>query len=79
MFETTTKKVEKKYYWENMKYRNCFMTHKYESISRHYRCLEKFDFSKVSMSRKFRFLDKNYAKSILVGLALLFIIYLVIG
>ena len=24
MFETTTKKVEKKYYWENMKYRNWF-------------------------------------------------------
>jgi len=24
MFETTTKKVENKYYWENMKYRNWF-------------------------------------------------------
>ena len=47
MFETTTKKVEKKYYWENMKYRNCFMTHKYESMSRKVRFLETIDVSKI--------------------------------
>ena len=37
MFETTTKKVENKYYWENMKYRNWFYfddSSVYQSITR---------------------------------------------
>ena len=72
MFETTTKKVEKKYYWENMKYRKQFNSD--QSIA--------IDLPKISTSRKVAFSETPLYKScqsILIGLTVLFVIYLVIG
>ena len=72
MFETTTKKVEKKYYWENMKYRKQFNSG--HSIA--------IDLPKISTSRNFAFSETTLYKScqsILIGLTVLFVIYLVIG
>ena len=72
MFETTTKKVEKKYYWENTKYRKQFNSG--QSIST--------DLPKISTSRKIAFSETTLyksCKSILIGLTVLFVIYLVIG
>ena len=62
MFETTTKKVEKKYYWENMKYRKRFI-----SDGPKVRVIETVDVPKKSIHHSHHCISVNRVKVFYLG------------